>query len=75
MVNTPSINNQPNKQIPSIRSFTPSSVAMPAQKPIQAINPQIPSAYRNGFTPSSIQVPVSQPTAAPKPQQNGAKND
>lgn len=73
MVNIPPINNQPNRQIPSIRAFTPSDVAMPAQKPIQAINPQIPSAYRNGFTPSGIQVPASQPNPAPKLQQEGSK--
>lgn len=75
MANIPSINNQPNKQVPSIRTFTPSSIVMPAQKPIQTITPQIPAANRNGFTPSSIQVPASQPIAVPKPQQNGAKND
>ena len=71
MANIPSINNQPNKQVPSIRTFTPSSIVMPAQKPIQAINPQIPAAQRNSFTPSSVQVPVLQLVPVAKPQGEG----
>ncbi len=74
MANVPSINNQPNKQIPSIRAFTPDSIAMPAQKPIQTVTSQIPSAQRNSFTPSSIQVPSPQSTTAPKPQQKEETN-
>lgn len=73
MLNVPPRNNQSDKQIPSVRTFTPANVAMPAKKPIQAITTQIPAAHRNSFTPSSIQVPVSQPNPAPKPQQEGSK--
>ena len=69
MTNVPSTNNQPIKQTPSIRIMTPANVAIPAQKPTQAVNPQIPAAHRNSFTPSGVKVPVSQPTPSPRTQE------
>jgi hypothetical protein len=61
MVNAPINNNQPIKHSLSIRSFTPSNVVMPAQKPNQTVQPKIAEVYKNGFTPTSIKLPAPQP--------------